>query len=128
MKRTVRDRPLTPEEAAKYKAIREKVAAELPELVARHEERTASLDRLDEVVRQLKATREAKGLSLADMTERTGMDGASTLETGQAGRRHTVVDGSIRRPIHPPPRTISVPSGHCCRGWNPVMRTVGSMS
>ena len=36
MKRIIRERRLTPEEAAKYKLIREQVAAELTELVARH--------------------------------------------------------------------------------------------
>lgn len=50
MKPITRDRRLTPEEAAKYKAIREQVAAELPELVARHHERTATLDQLDESI------------------------------------------------------------------------------
>jgi DNA-binding XRE family transcriptional regulator len=81
MKRITRDRRLTPEEAAKYKAIREKVAAELPELIARHHER----DQLHELLAQLKAAREAKGLSLADITELTGMDRSalSKLETGQ---------------------------------------------
>ena len=45
----------------------------------------ASLDQLDELLRQLKAAREAKGLSLADVTELTGMDRSalSKLETGQ---------------------------------------------
>jgi DNA-binding XRE family transcriptional regulator len=85
MKRITRTRRLTPEEAAKYKAIREKVAAELPDLVARHHERTAILDQLQELLAQLKAAREAKGLSLADITELTGMDRSalSKLETGQ---------------------------------------------
>ncbi len=41
MKRITRDRRLTPEEAAKYKAIREQVAEELPDLIARHDERLA---------------------------------------------------------------------------------------
>jgi hypothetical protein len=41
IQRIIRDRPLMPEEAAKYKAIREQIAEELPELVARHEERLA---------------------------------------------------------------------------------------
>jgi DNA-binding XRE family transcriptional regulator len=84
MKRITRDRPLTPEEAAKYRSVREQVAAELPELIARHHERMASLDQLQYVVDQLKATREAKGLSLADLTELTGMDRSaiSKLETG----------------------------------------------
>jgi hypothetical protein len=46
MKRMIRDRRLTFEEAAKYKAIREQVAQELPDLIARHHERMAILDQL----------------------------------------------------------------------------------
>ena len=85
MKRIIRDRRLTPEEAAKYKAVREQVAEELPDLVARHHQRMAALDQLQGLLRELKAAREAKGLSLADLTERTGMDRSalSKLETGQ---------------------------------------------
>jgi DNA-binding XRE family transcriptional regulator len=81
MKRITRDRHLTPQEAAKYKGIREKVTEELPDLIVRHHER----DRLHELLAQLKAARESKGLSLADMTELTGMDRSaiSKLETGQ---------------------------------------------
>ena len=84
MKRITRNRRLTPEEAAKYKAIREQVAVELPRLVSRHHERTASLDQLHELLMQLKAARETKGLSLSDLTEITGMDRSalSKLETG----------------------------------------------
>ena len=96
MKRITRDRRLTPEEAAKYKAVREQVAAELPELVARHHDRAATLDQLDVVLKQLKATREAKGLSLAEMTELTGMDRSalSKLETGQ--RPNPTVETLVR--------------------------------
>jgi DNA-binding XRE family transcriptional regulator len=85
MKRILRNRPLTPEEAAKYQAIRAQTAEELPDLIARHHERMATLDQLQELLGQLKAAREAKGLSLADVTERTGMDRSalSKLETGQ---------------------------------------------
>jgi DNA-binding XRE family transcriptional regulator len=85
MKRITRDRRLTPEEAAKYKGIREKVAEELPDLIARHQERAATLDRLRGLLDQLKAAREEKGLSLADLTKLTGMDRSalSKLETGQ---------------------------------------------
>lgn len=85
MKRITRNRQLTSEEAAKYKAIREKVAKELPDLVARHHERTVFVEQLQELLAQLKAAREAKGLSLADVTELTGMDRSalSKLETGQ---------------------------------------------
>lgn len=85
LRRITRDRRLTPEEAAKYKAIREQVAEELPDLIARHEARMGTLDQLPELVQQLRAAREAQGLTLADLTERTGMDRSalSKLETGQ---------------------------------------------
>jgi DNA-binding XRE family transcriptional regulator len=96
MKRIIRDRRLTPEEAAKYKALRERVAEELPELIARHNERMASLDQLQEVLVQLKAAREAKGLSLSDLTELTGMDRSalSKLENGQ--RANPTVETLVR--------------------------------
>jgi len=61
MKRITRNRRLTPDEAAKYKAIREQVAEEFPELIARHHERLAAPDQLDEVLRRPDAAREAKG-------------------------------------------------------------------
>lgn len=96
MKRITRDRRLTPEEAAKYDKIREQVSGELPELVARHHERMASLDRLETLFTELKAAREAKGLSLADLTELTGMDRSalSKLETGQ--RANPTVETLVR--------------------------------
>ena len=96
MKRITRDRRLTPEEAVKYKAVREQVAAELPELTARHHERVAALDRLDDLLQQLRAAREAKGLSLADLTELTGMDRSalSKLETGR--RANPTVETLVR--------------------------------
>ncbi len=96
MKRIIRDRRLSPEETAKYKAIREQVQTELPDLIARHHERMAALDQLDELLRQLKAAREAKGLSLSDLTELTGMDASalSKLETGQ--RANPTVETLVR--------------------------------
>jgi len=96
LKRIVRTRKLTPEEAGKYKAIRASVAEELPELLARHEERMATLDQLRELLLQLRAAREAKGLSLSDLTELTGMDRSaiSKLETGQ--RSNPTVETLVR--------------------------------
>ena len=96
MKRIIRNGRLTPDEAAKYKAIREQVAGELPDLIARHHERMATLDQLHELLTQLKAAREAKGLSLADLTELTGMDRSalSKLETGQ--RANPTVETLVR--------------------------------
>ena len=96
MKRITRGRRLTPEEAAKYQTIREQVAEELPELIARRHERMATLDQLQGLLGQLKAAREAKGLSLADLTELTGMDRSalSKLETGQ--RANPTVETLVR--------------------------------
>jgi predicted transcriptional regulator len=96
MKRITRDRRLTTAEAAKYKTVREQVAGELPDLVARHQERMAALDQLQELLLQLKAAREAKGLSLADLTQLTGMDRSalSKLENGQ--RANPTVETLVR--------------------------------
>ena len=96
MKRITRNRKLTLKEVAEYKGVREQVEAELPELIARHHERMATLDQLDELLRQLKAAREAKGLSLANLTEITGMDRSalSKLETGQ--RANPTVETLVR--------------------------------
>jgi predicted transcriptional regulator len=96
MKRITRNRKLTPEETVKYKAIRGQVAEELPDLIVRHHERMASLDQLDELLKQLKTAREAKGLSLSDLTELTGMDRSalSKLETGQ--RANPTVETLVR--------------------------------
>jgi len=96
MKRITRNRRLTPREAAKYKAIRQQVAKELPDLIQRHHERTTALDQVDELLKQLKAARGAKGLSLSDLTELTGMDRSalSKLETGQ--RPNPTVETLVR--------------------------------
>ena len=96
MKRITRNRRLTPEEATKYKAVRAQVDRELPDLTARHHERMASLDQIEKLFTQLKAAREAKGLSLADVTELTGMDRSalSKLETGQ--RANPTVETLVR--------------------------------
>ncbi len=96
MRRSSRDRRLTPEEAAKYKAVREQIAGELPDLIARHHERMAVLDQLEELLKQLKAAREARGLSLSDLTDLTGMDRSalSKLENGQ--RPNPTVETLVR--------------------------------
>lgn len=85
MKRIYRNRRLTAEERATYQKVREETAKELPDLVARHHDRIASMDQLATLLRQLKDAREERGLSLADLTKRTGMDPSalSKLETGQ---------------------------------------------
>jgi DNA-binding XRE family transcriptional regulator len=84
MKRIVRSRHLTSEEAANYNKIREQVAQELPDLLERHETRMTALDQVHDLLKQLRAAREEIGMSLAELTERTGMDRSaiSKLETG----------------------------------------------
>ena len=96
MRRIVRYRRLTPKEAARYRKIREQIAAELPDLVARHHERSVALDQLEALLAQLKAAREERGLSLADMTRLTGMDASaiSKLENGQ--RPNPTVETLVR--------------------------------
>jgi DNA-binding XRE family transcriptional regulator len=85
LRRIVRKRKISREEAAKYRAVREAIADELPSLVSRHRDRMAAFDQFAELLRQLKAAREERGLSLSDLTELTGMDRSalSKLETGQ---------------------------------------------
>jgi len=96
MKRVTRDRHLTPEEAAKYKKIRQQVAEELPQLIDRHHDRMATLDQIDALLQQLKNARESQGLSLQDVSDRTGMDRSaiSKLESGQ--RANPTVDTLVR--------------------------------
>ncbi len=78
-------RPLTPEDRAKYRKIREQIEAEKPAINARIKARLAELGRLDQVFLELKKVREQQGLSLADLKELTGMDRSliSRLETGR---------------------------------------------
>lgn len=85
MKRIVRPRPLNPEEAARLREAREAIAKELGEIVAGHSEREASRDQVQTLLHELKAAREAAGLSLSDLQDRTGMDRSalSKLETGR---------------------------------------------
>lgn len=64
----------TAAQAAKYRRIRELITAEIPEIKqearARRQGRRA---RIQEAVVILKAEREMRGLSLADISERTGI-------------------------------------------------------
>jgi len=96
MKRLTREQRLTSEEAVKYNAIREQVSEELPDLVTRHLERVKTIDQLQAVLIALKTAREAKGLSLAQVMELTGMDSSSLskLETGQ--RANPTVETLVR--------------------------------
>ena len=73
-----------------------KINKELPDLIDRHHERMTALEQLHDLLMQLKDAREAKGLSLSDLTELTGMDRSalSKLETGQ--RANPTVETLVR--------------------------------
>ena len=79
-KQVIRDRKLTPEESAKYRTIREQIELENPEIIAKAQQsrREARRNQLAAVMQELKAAREAKGLSLADVYQQTGI-GRSAL-------------------------------------------------
>ena len=96
LRRITRTRRLSPEEAARYREVREQVVEELPELISRHHERLLALDQVKDLVQQLRAAREEKGLSLSDLTRMTGMDRSalSKLETGQ--RLNPTVETLVR--------------------------------
>jgi ribosome-binding protein aMBF1 (putative translation factor) len=96
MKHISRGRRLTPEEADKHRAVRDQLAEELRDLIARHDIRMAALDQLQHLFGQLNAAREAKGLSLTDLTALTGMDASalSKLESGQ--RTNPTVETLVR--------------------------------
>ncbi len=96
IRRITRDRPLTPEEAAKYRKVREQIAEELPDLVARHHQRMAALDQLSDLVHQLKVAREEQGLSLADLSRATGMDRAALSRLENGHRPNLTVETLVR--------------------------------
>jgi DNA-binding Xre family transcriptional regulator len=68
-----RDRRLTDEEAERYQRVRERVAAELPE-IRRLAKAAKPRILLKQAVKTLKDERQRQGLSLADVNARSGID------------------------------------------------------
>ena len=89
-----RDRKLTPEEAAKYRKIREEVELEKPDIIAQAQRARSEARRkhLAAVMQQLKAAREAQGLSLADIYERTGMDRSALSKLENVTNENPTID------------------------------------
>ncbi len=85
MKGKIRDRKLTPEEAAKYRRLRELVEQDKPAIAQMAQSYEERRERIAALVAELKARRAAQGLSLADVRDRTGIDRAalSKLENGE---------------------------------------------
>jgi predicted XRE-type DNA-binding protein len=93
---TSRDRYLTPEEAAKYRTVREQIEKEKPEINARLKAQLEAASSAQRVLQQLREVREAKGLSLRDIQDLTGIDASflSKLERGE--RENFTVDTLVR--------------------------------
>ncbi len=85
IKQTTRDRRLTPEEADRYRKIREQIEQEKPEINARIRAHMAEVTDLARIFSELRKVREQQGMSLTDLQDKTGIDRASLskLETGQ---------------------------------------------
>jgi len=67
-------RRFTPEERARFDAAREQVERDLPQRRRDARAKKAELLALHDAMRALKREREARGLSLADVAERSGID------------------------------------------------------
>ena len=96
MRRRVRKRLLGAKEAAKYGKIRERVAAELPDLISRHEGRSGALDQWEELLKELRAARKRQGLSLSDLTRVTGMDRSALSKLERGKRPNPTVETLVR--------------------------------
>ena len=97
-KQVIRDRKLTPAEAAKYQAIRAEIELEKPEIIAKAQRARSEARRkqLAAVMHELKAAREAKGLSLADIYEKTGMDRSALSKLENVTNENPTIDTLLR--------------------------------
>ena len=85
IERVSRGRKLTPQEASHYRQLRADIERDKPAINAEIRARLAEQCELAAVFAELKQVRQALGLSLADIQQRTGIDRSalSKLETGQ---------------------------------------------
>lgn len=97
-KQITRDRKLTPQEAAKYRKIREEVELEKPEFIAKAQQARSEARRqqLAAIMQELKAAREAKGLSLADIYQRTGIDRSAISKLENVTNENPTIDTLLR--------------------------------
>jgi DNA-binding XRE family transcriptional regulator len=93
-KQITRDRKLTPEEAAKYRKIREEIEFEKPEIITKAQQ--ARRQQLAAVMRELKAAREAKGLSLADVNQQTGIDRSALSKLENVTNENPTIETLLR--------------------------------
>jgi DNA-binding XRE family transcriptional regulator len=97
-KRKIRDvkKTLTDEERLRHAEIRRQIEHEKPELIARGRRALERHARLRDAVGVLKSTREALGLTLADIKERTGIEKANLSRLENAARPNPTIDTLTR--------------------------------
>jgi DNA-binding Xre family transcriptional regulator len=89
-------RRMTAKELEEHKKIRELIEKEKPEIVAMGRRLLAQADRLRETVRRLKAEREAQGITLQELGERTGI-GKANLSRLENSRNPNPTVGTLAR-------------------------------
>ncbi len=97
-KQITRDRKLTTEEAAKYRQMRAEIEAEKPQIIAKaqHARRESRRQQLATVMQELKAAREAKGLSLADVHQQTGIDRSALSKLENVTNENPTIETLLR--------------------------------
>jgi len=98
VKRKVRSvkKKLTEAERIRHRRIREEIEQEKPELIARGRLVKQRHARLREAIGALKATREALGLSLADIKDRTGIEKGNLSRLENAPNPNPTIDTLTR--------------------------------
>jgi DNA-binding Xre family transcriptional regulator len=89
-------RQLTEEERRRHAEVRAAIEKEKPELIALGRRLLAQSDHLRETVRVLKAEREAQGLTLQELGERTGI-GKANLSRLENSRNPNPTVGTLAR-------------------------------
>ncbi len=90
------NKKLTAEEKDRHQEIRRQIEREKPELIARGQAAKAKHARLREAVSELKATRMALGLSLADIGERAGIEKGNLSRLENARNPNPTIDTLTR--------------------------------
>ena len=95
MKRAKRNRRLTPEEAAKYRAVRQQIEEEKPEIKARirarmAQKRAASRSGAQTLGQRIRAAREARGESQVSLAAAAGISQGYLSQLEQDEREPTL--------------------------------------
>ena len=90
------NKKLPAEDKARHQKIREQSAGEKPELMARGRAARAKHVRLKEAVSELKAARQALGLSLAEVGDRAGIEKGNLSRLENAEHPNPTIDTLTR--------------------------------